>query len=231
MKKKIISYRVVSKVVTSSIDDARRHRRWRKVIDFCYKDRIEHIEYRVLLALRHVGAITSYEIPYRLLLTRTPQAIDIIRSTGKSVYSVKYFVNCSESHINKRHLIAIYGFYKDEVHSLLDKILAQKKPYKIKSRYVVIRCEDEGENDTASLFYRLRAKIKGKTHTEIIEHLLDRGIAFTPMDALLFFDIPRAPLQINLLRKKGYVIKTQRIRYKSPISGAIKPTCLYEIVR
>lgn len=130
-EKKIISYRVVSKVVTSSIDDARRHRQWRKVIDLCYKDRIEHIEYRVLLALRHVGAITSYEIPYRLLLTRTPQAIDIIRSTGKSVYSVKYFVNCSESHISKRHLIAIYGFYKDEVHSLLDKILAQKNRTKL----------------------------------------------------------------------------------------------------
>jgi hypothetical protein len=73
-----VDYHIEKYLLTEAAEPERLTRQWAEVMEECREqksgaaDRLRH-------ALLNVDYVTSFELPFRLLLTRTPQLIDDIR--------------------------------------------------------------------------------------------------------------------------------------------------------
>ncbi len=74
-----VDYHLEKYLLTEAGEPERLTRQWAEVMRECH-DQKSGAEERLRLALLNVDYVTSFELPFRLLLTRAPQLIDSIRN-------------------------------------------------------------------------------------------------------------------------------------------------------
>lgn len=74
-----VDYHLEKYLLTEAGEPERLTRQWAEVMRECH-DQKSGAEERLRLALLNVNYVTSFELPFRLLLTRAPQLIDSIRN-------------------------------------------------------------------------------------------------------------------------------------------------------
>jgi hypothetical protein len=73
-----VDYQIEKYLLTEAAEPERLTRQWAEVMEEC-REQQSGAEERLRLALLNVDYVTSFELPFRLLLTRAPQLIDIVR--------------------------------------------------------------------------------------------------------------------------------------------------------
>ncbi len=74
-----VDYHLEKYLLTEVAEPERLTRQWAEVMREC-REQKSGAEERLRLALLNVDYVTSFELPFRLLLTRAPQLIDGIRN-------------------------------------------------------------------------------------------------------------------------------------------------------
>lgn len=140
---------------------------------------------RVRLALHSLPYVTSYELPFRLLLIRAPQAIETLRD---------------ELTIHSRR-VEINGSKRGVLYSL-DANIAAPSAFHYTRKFTVFRSGAEGgtENSYTSIARQVSVP------RERLRLVLTSGLLVTALDALLFFGVQRLASDIAALRKCGLKI-------------------------
>ena len=73
-----VDYQIEKYLLTEAAEPERLTRQWAEVLEEC-REQKAGAEERLRLALLNVDYVTSFELPFRLLLTRAPQLIDAVR--------------------------------------------------------------------------------------------------------------------------------------------------------
>jgi hypothetical protein len=79
-----VDYQIEKYLLTEAAEPERLTRQWAEVLEEC-REQKSGAEDRLRLALLNVDYVTSFELPFRLLLTRAPQLIDAVRKSFSSV--------------------------------------------------------------------------------------------------------------------------------------------------
>lgn len=73
-----VDYQIEKYLLTEAAEPERLTRQWAEVMEEC-REQTSGAEERLRLALLNVDYVSSFELPFRLLLTRAPQLIDVVR--------------------------------------------------------------------------------------------------------------------------------------------------------
>lgn len=172
---------------------------------------------RVRLALHSLPYVTSYELPFRLLLIRAPQAIEKLRD---------------ELTIHSRR-VEINGSKRGVLYSL-DANVAAPEAFHYTRKFTVFRSVAEGGTENS---YTRIARQVSLPRERLRLLALTSGLLVTALDALLFFGVQRLASDIAALRKVGLKIdllhveafdsQTQQLReipaYRLIANNAVAP--------
>ncbi|TQI78589.1 hypothetical protein FHU10_1375 [Serratia fonticola] len=183
---------------------------WAEVIEECRRVRAGSAE-RLRIALLNVDYVTSFELPFRLLLVRAPQLIADLRdelqlSRKSAVFNGKRF-GCVYS--VKSDLSQV----PDEFH------------YRLSTR--IFREGSSGETATP---YREIAK-EIKMPRERLKQALENGLGVTALDGLFWFGMQRIAADVAVLRKKGMRITTSEVQVWDSLTATLRPVPIYRRVR
>jgi hypothetical protein len=185
-----IDYHIEKHTISERSETPETIAQWQKVVATCRDGAISSEISRVLLALRTVDYVTSFELPFRLLVTRAPQAIDKLRDEHK--------VYCKPVTINGRK--------RGRVYSLSANINAIPNEFHYQRQGKVWRLSD-GAITTSSYIDISRQTPDPR---ERLRLALTSGLLVTALDAMLFFGVQRAASDVMVLRKQGLDIKLTR---------------------
>jgi hypothetical protein len=164
---------------------------WAEVIEECRRVRAGSAE-RLRIALLNVDYVTSFELPFRLLLVRAPQLIAGLRD--ELPLSQKNVV------FNGKRFGCVYSMKSD-----LNQI-PEEFHYRLSTR---IRRE-EASDETATPYREIAREIK--MPRERLKRALENGLAVTALDGLFGFGMQRIAADVAVLRKKGMRIATSEIQ-------------------
>lgn len=182
-----IDYHIDKYLFTEAAEPERLTRQWAEVIEEC-REQQSGAEERVRLALLNVDYVTSFELPFRLLLTRAPQLIDAVRKE----------LQLSQKNVlfNGKRFGCVYSLKRD----LSD--VPDEFHYHLKTR--IQRSDATGSTEVP---YRQIAQ-QVKAPGERLKLALESGLSVTALDGLFWFGIQRIAADVQRLRKAGMRIAT-----------------------
>lgn len=181
-------------------------RQWAEVLQACREQQAVPEE-RLRLALLSVDYVTSFELPFRLLLTRTPQLIDGVRE------------NLPLSQKNVRFNGKRFGC----VYSLQADISGVPDEFHYHLSHRIRRMTSAGSTETS---YRQIAK-EVKAPLKRLERALTSGLEVTALDGLFWFGCQRLAVDILRLRKAGMRIATAGKTVSDNITGTTRSIPVY----
>ena len=182
-----VDYQIEKFLFTEAAEPERLTRQWAEVLEEC-REQQAGAEERLRLALLNVDYVTSFELPFRLLLTRAPQLIDGLRK--KLQLSQKNVL------FNGKRFGCVYSL-KMNLDGIPDEF-----NYHLKTR--IQRSDSEGGSEVP---YRQIAQ-QVKAPRERLKLALENGLAVTALDGLFWFGIQRIAADVQRLRKTGMRITT-----------------------
>jgi len=182
-----IDYQIEKYSFTELGEPARLTRQWEKVIEKCRQSQAG-VEERLRLALLHVDYVTSFELPFRLLLIRTPQLI----ASARAELPIKQ----KNAVFNDKRYGCVYSA-KTPLEAIPEAFY-----YRLSNR---IRRVDEAGNTAAP--YQQIAK-ETRVPRERLRMALESGLQVTALDAMFWFGIQRLAIEVQRLRKTGIRIAT-----------------------
>lgn len=164
-------------------------------------------EERLRFALLNVDYVTSFELPFRLLLTRTPQLIASVRDE----------LQLSQKNVlfNGKRFGCVYSLRMD-----LDEV-----PDEFLYRLTTHIHRTGPSGDTATL-YRQIAK-ETKAPRERLKLALENGLAVTALDGLFWFGLQRIASDVQRLRKMGMKIATSEVEAFDNLTGTTRFVPVY----
>lgn len=181
---------------------------WKDVLAECQQEQAG-VEERLRIALLNVDYVTSFELPFRLLLTRTPQLIDKLRKefslTQKSVL------------INEKRRGQVYSISAD-----LSRVPDAFR-YRLSSR---IRRMDDLTLTTAP--YQQVAS-ETKQPEDRLRLALESGLAVNALDGLFWLGIQRIAADIQRLRASGMPIQTTDVEVSDTLTGTVRTITAYHL--
>ncbi|EHG7582531.1 MULTISPECIES: helix-turn-helix domain-containing protein [Citrobacter] len=181
---------------------------WKDVLAECQQEQAG-VEERLRIALLNVDYVTSFELPFRLLLTRTPQLIDKLRKefslTQKSVL------------INEKRRGQVYSISAD-----LSRVPDAFR-YRLSSR---IRRMDDQTLTTAP--YQQVAS-ETKQPEDRLRLALESGLAVNALDGLFWLGIQRIAADIQRLRASGMPIQTTDVEVSDTLTGTVRTITAYHL--
>ncbi|MEB0952204.1 ECs1377 family protein [Citrobacter sedlakii] len=181
---------------------------WKDVLAECQQEQAG-VEERLRIALLNVDYVTSFELPFRLLLTRTPQLIDKLRKefslTQKSVL------------INENCRGQVYSISAD-----LSRVPDAFR-YRLSSR---IRRMDDQTLTTAP--YQQVAS-ETKQPEDRLRLALESGLAVNALDGLFWLGIQRIAADIQRLRASGMPIQTTDVEVSDTLTGTVRTITAYHL--
>ncbi|CAM6299058.1 MULTISPECIES: helix-turn-helix domain-containing protein [Citrobacter] len=181
---------------------------WKDVLAECQQEQAG-VEERLRIALLNVDYVTSFELPFRLLLTRTPQLIDKLRKefslTQKSVL------------INEKRRGQVYSISAD-----LSRVPDAFR-YRLSSR---IRRMDDQTLTTAP--YQQVAS-ETKQPEDRLRLALESGLAVNALDGLFWLGIQRIAADIQRLRASGMPIQTTDVEVFDTLTGTVRTITAYHL--
>ncbi|MGK9175406.1 DNA-binding protein [Yokenella regensburgei] len=180
---------------------------WREVLDEC-RQRKAGAEERMRLALLNVDYVTSFELPFRLLLTRAPQLIAGLREALQLAQKNVIF--------NGKRFGCVYSL-KTDMSQIPDAF-----QYRLVTR---IRREDP-TGVTAAPFQQIAREVKAPR--ERLKQALDAGLQVTALDGLFWFGIQRMAADIQRLRKSGMKIATAEVEIFDTLTASTRRVPVYQ---
>lgn len=195
-----INYEVLRKNTVNSSEPPHITEQWQSVIQQCENKRLGELE-RARLALNSVDYVTSNDLPFRLLITRSPQCIEKLSKEQK---------------IHKQHCI-INGRHGGAVYTLSSpKNIEIPRAFVYHNTYSIKRIQDgkisAGYNEYANFHDALSA-----------------GCYVTALDGILFFGKKRIAADINVLKRQSTDIDVvmERVMVMDSFTGNTRKMACY----
>lgn len=201
-----INYQVEKYCFTEAGESVRLARQWADVLRVCREQQAAPEE-RLRMALLNVDYVTSFELPFRLLLLRTPQLIAGLREN--LLLSQKNVL------FNGKRFGCVYSL-KADISGIPDEF-----QYHLSHR--IRRTGSAGSTATA---YQQIAK-KVKVPRERLKMALDTGLEVTALDGLFWFGCQRLAADVLRLRKAGMRIATAEKMVSDSITGTTRSIPVY----
>ena len=193
---------------TERNESPRLRRQWQDVLEECRLTEAGPEE-RLRIALLNVDYVTSFELPFRLLLTRAPQLIDAVRKERQLSQKNVLF--------NGKRFGCVYSLKRD-----LDGI-PDEFTYHLKTR--IQRSDATGATEAS---YRQIAQ-QVKAPKERLKLALDKGLSVTALDGLFLFGIQRIAADVQRLRKTGMRIVTSNAEVFDTLTKTTRQVPVYRL--
>ncbi|WP_337262557.1 MULTISPECIES: DNA-binding protein [unclassified Serratia (in: enterobacteria)] len=165
---------------------------------------------RLRIALLNVDYVTSFEMPFRLLLVRAPQLIAGLRDE----------LPLSQKNVmfNGKRFGCVYSVKSD-----LNQV-PEEFHYRLSTR---IRRERHS-GDTAAPYREIAKEVK--MPRERLKRALENGLAVTALDGLFWFGMQRIAADVAVLRKKGMRIATSEVQVWDSLTATLRQVPVYRSV-
>ncbi|CAI1006328.1 DNA-binding protein [Serratia liquefaciens] len=191
----------------SCVDETPRlTRQWADVLAECRQLKAG-AEARLRIALLNVDYVTSFELPFRLLLLRTPQLIAGLRD---------------ELQVSQKSVI-FNGKRYGCVWSLQTDISAMPDVFQYR---LVTRIRREDPTGMSAAAYQQIAK-EVKAPRGRLRLALESGLQVTALDGLFWFGCQRMAADVLRLRKTGRVIATSETDVFDTLTGTTRRVPVY----
>lgn len=181
-----IDYQIEKYSFTETGEPERITRQWQEVLEECRQQKAG-AEERLRIALLNVDYVSSFELPFRLLLTRAPQLIAGLRE--------EFQLGQKNVLFNGKRFGCVYSL-KTDMSNIPDEF-----QYRLVTR---IRREDSA-GTTAAPFQQIAKEVKAPR--ERLKLALETGLQVTALDGLFWFGIQRIAADVQRLRKSGMTIQ------------------------
>ncbi|VEB97711.1 Uncharacterised protein [Cedecea lapagei] len=162
-------------------------RQWEEVKEEFQREP-QDAEQRLRLALLNVDYVTSFELPFHLLLLRAPQLIDKMRS---------------ELQLSQKSVI-INDNRRGEVYSIKRDLSAVPDAFRYRFSNRIRRVEPGGAPATA--YQQIALQVRNPR--ERLKIALETGLQVNALDGLFWFGLQRVAADISVLRQSGMGIVT-----------------------
>ncbi|TXE27321.1 DNA-binding protein [Serratia marcescens] len=201
-----IDYQIEKYHFSCADETPRLTRQWADVLEECHGLKAG-AEERLRIALLNVDYVTSFELPFRLLLLRTPQLIaglhDALQLSQKNVI------------FNSKRFGCVWSL-KADLSSVPDAF-----QYRLVNR--IRRVAPKGVSSAS--FQQIAKEVNAPR--ERIRLALESGLAVTPLDALFWFGCQRMAADVLRLRKAGMVIVTSETDVFDTLTGTTRRVPVY----
>ncbi|WP_417448734.1 DNA-binding protein [Klebsiella aerogenes] len=182
-----IDYHLEKYQFSCSDETPRLTRQWADVLEECRLLKAG-AEERLRIALLNVDYVTSFELPFRLLLLRTPQLIAGLRDELQ--------LNQKDAIFNGKRFGCVWSLRSD-LSAIPDEF-----QYRMVTR--IRRLDPTGV--TASPYQQIAKDVKAPR--ERLRLALESGLQVTALDGLFWFGIQRIASDVQRLRKVDMTIST-----------------------
>ncbi|MFQ3393646.1 helix-turn-helix domain-containing protein [Enterobacter mori] len=205
-----VDYQIEKYLLTEAAEPERLTRQWAEVLEEC-REQKSGAEERLRLALLNVDYVTSFELPFRLLLTRAPQLIDGVRNE----------LQLSQKNVlfNGKRFGCVYSLKKD-LNGIPDEFT-----YQLKTR--IQRSDATGCNEVP---YRQIA-LQVKAPRERLKLALENGLSVTALDGIFWFGIQRIAADVQRLRRMGVRIVTSETEVFDTLTKTSRRVPVYSLAR
>lgn len=203
-----IDYQIEKYQFSSADEPPRLTWQWADVLEEC-RQLNAGAEERLRIALLNVDYVTSFELPFRLLLIRTPQLIAGLRDE----------LQLSQKNVifNGKRFGCVWSL-KADISTIPDEF-----QYRMVTR---IRREDPTE--VTAVPYQQIAKAV-TTPRERLRLALESGLQVTALDGLFWFGIQRIAADVQRLRKTGMTIATSEADVFDNLTGTTRRIPVYHL--
>jgi len=205
-----IDYQTEKYSFTEAAESSRLTGQWADVIAEC-REMKAGPEERLRIALLNVDYVTSFELPFRLLLLRTPQLIASVRDA----------LQLSQKNVifNGKRFGCVYTL-KASLDGIPDEF-----QYRLSHR--IRRIDPEGLTEAP---YQQIAKAV-KSPRERLKMALESGLDVTALDGLFWFGSQRIAADVLRLRKSGMRVATGQILVSDNLTATMRPVPFYRLAQ
>jgi len=204
-----VDYQIEKYRFTEMAESPRLTQQWKDVIAECQENKLG-AEERLRFALLNVDYVTSFELPFRLLLTRAPQLINSVRE--------EFQLSQKNVLFNGKRFGCVYSLKMDLAG------IADEFQYHLATR--IRRFDPAGSTEEP---YRQIAQ-QVKLPRERLRLALEKGLAVTALDGLFWFGSQRIAVDVQRLRKGGMRIVTSEAEVFEDYTGTTRPVPVYQCV-
>ncbi|SFU14816.1 hypothetical protein SAMN05192562_106222 [Kosakonia arachidis] len=204
-----IDYQIEKYSFTEMGETSRLTQQWADVAEECRQTQAG-AEERLRIALLNVDYVTSFELPFRLLLIRAPQLIASLRDE----------LQISQKNVlfNGKRFGCVYTLRSD-LSGIPDEF-----QYRLSTR--IRRIDAEG--NTAAPYQQIAKETKAPR--ERLKVALTEGLQVTALDGLFWFGIQRIAADVQRLRKTGLKIVTAETDVFDNLTGTTRRVPVYRRV-
>ncbi|EFL6560735.1 hypothetical protein [Escherichia coli] len=193
---------------TERNESPRLRQQWQDVLEECRQTEAGPEE-RLRISLLNVDYVTSFELPFRLLLTRTPQLIAALREEwGISQKNVVF---------NDKRFGCVY--------SLKASLSGVPDTFRYHLSHRIRRVVG---NENTSLPYQQVAR-EVKAPRERLKYALEAGLLVTALDGLFWFGSQRIAADVLRLRKAGMPVVTTTVEVHDNLTGTTRKVPAYHL--
>lgn len=203
-----IDYDIEKYQFTEAGETPRLREQWREVYLECRQLRAG-AEERLRIALLNVDYVTSFELPFRLLLVRAPQLIADVRETLQLSRKAAVF--------NGKRYGCVYSLKQDL------QAVPEAFHYRLANR--IRRVDATGL--TAAPYQQIAREIKPAR--ERLRQALNAGLPVTALDALFWFGSQRVAADIAQLRRSGMTIVTTEVEVSDNLFNTTQRVPVYRL--
>ncbi|MBJ9292899.1 DNA-binding protein [Citrobacter werkmanii] len=205
-----IDYQAEKYSFTEAAENSRLTGQWADAIAEC-REMKAGPEERLRIALLNVDYVTSFELPFRLLLLRTPQLIASVREA----------LQLSQKNVifNGKRFGCVYTL-KASLDGIPDEF-----QYRLSHR--IRRIEPEGLTEAP---YQQIAKAV-KAPRERLKLALESGLEVTALDGLFWFGSQRIAADVLRLRKSGMRLATGQTMVSDNLTATVRPVPFYRLAQ
>ena len=193
-----IDYQLEKYSFTAIDESPRLTRQWADVLAECQREKAGSVE-RVRIALLNVDYVTSFELPFRLLLLRTPQYIGYLRD---------------ELALNQRTAVLNGKKRGRDLNGVPDAVR-----YRLSSRIT-------RSGDTPAAAFQQIAN-QTKLPRERVRLALEAGLQVNGLDGLFWLGCQRIAADIAVLRNAGMKIVTSQVEVFDSLTGTTRIISVY----
>ncbi len=204
-----IDYQIEKYSFTEMGETPRLTQQWADVAEEC-RQMQAGAEERLRIALLNVDYVTSFELPFRLLLIRAPQLIASLRDE----------LQISQKNVlfNGKRFGCVYTL-RNDLSGIPDEF-----QYRLSTR--IRRIDAEG--NTAAPYQQIAKETKAPR--ERLKAALTEGLQVTALDGLFWFGIQRIAADVQRLRKSGLKIATAETDVFDNLTGTTRRVPVYRRV-
>jgi hypothetical protein len=205
-----IDYHIEKYSFTESAEPARLVKQWEEVLEECRQCHAG-AEERLRIALLNVDYVTSFELPFRLLLIRAPQLIAGLRDELQIQQKNVLF--------NGKRFGCVYSLNSELSH------IPDEFQYRLSTR--IRRVDAVG--GSAAPYQQIAKEVKAPR--ERLKLALEAGLPVTALDGLFWFGLQRIAAEVQRLRKTGMKIVTAETDVFDTLTGTTRRVPFYQLAR